>query len=86
MVDTSAQLGTRNTNERIDNCSYDIMTQTGKKADLLHSAVEAYISDAQAANRPDLVNMWNVIKQDELRHIEMLKNELGKAAKEGKLS
>jgi rubrerythrin len=60
----------------MDNCGFDILTQTEKKADFLHSAVDTYIEDAKAANRQDLVRLWNSIKQDEKRHFDMLKKEL----------
>jgi rubrerythrin len=67
----------------MDNCSFDILTQTEKKADFLHSAVDAYIDDANAVNRQDLVKLWNSIKQDEKRHLDMLKKELAKNLQEG---
>ena len=72
-------------NQPMDNCSFDIISQTEKKADFLHSTVEKYIRDANAANRPELANLWDTIRQDEQRHLDMLKQELAKDAKEGKL-
>jgi hypothetical protein len=49
-----------------------------KKADFLHSVVNQYIRDADKENRPELVNLWNTIKEDEQRHMELLKEELAK--------
>jgi len=61
------------------------MTQTEKKADFLYHAADAYIRDAQAANRPELAQLWSTIKQDEQRHFDMLKQELAKDVQEGRL-
>jgi rubrerythrin len=69
----------------MDNCSFDILTQAEKKADFLHSAIDTYIDDANAANRQDLVKLWNTIKQDERRHLDLLKQELAKELQQGRL-
>jgi hypothetical protein len=45
-----------------------------------------YINDAQKANRNDLVEMWNTIKRDRHRHLQMLRQELEKEAKQEKLT
>ena len=45
-----------------------------------------YINDAQKANRNDLVEMWNTIKRDRHRHLQMLRQELEKEAKPEKLT
>ena len=44
-----------------------------------------YINDAQKANRNDLVEMWNTIKQDRQRHLQMLRQGLEREAKQEKL-
>jgi hypothetical protein len=69
----------------MDNCCFDIMTQTEKKADFLYRAADTYIQDAQAANRPELAHLWSTIKQDEQRHLDMLKQELARDVQEGRL-
>jgi hypothetical protein len=69
----------------MDNCSFDIMTQTEKKADFLHSAIEKYIKDARDANRPELERLWNAIKEDEARHLDLLKAEMAKDVQTGRL-
>ena len=35
-----------------------------RDADFLYDTIGVYIRDAQKANRSDLVDMWNTIKQD----------------------
>ena len=80
----SASTG-KGTSQPMDNCCFDIMTQTEKKADFLYRAADTYIQDAQAANRPELAHLWNTIKQDEQRHLDMLKQELARDVQEGRL-
>jgi len=69
----------------LENTTFDILIALGKEAQFLYSTIETYTSDAQKANRSDLVNMWNTIKQDRQRHMQMLREALEKAAKEEKL-
>jgi len=69
----------------LENTTFDILIALGKEAQFLYSTIETYTSDAQKANRSDLVNMWNTIKQDRQRHMQMLREALEKAAKEDKL-
>jgi hypothetical protein len=52
----------------------------------LYDTIHTYIQDAQNANRSDLVDMWNQIKQDRQRHLQMLRQALEKEAKQDKLS
>ncbi len=51
-----------------------------------YDTVDTYINDAQKANRNDLVEMWTTIKNDRQRHLQMLRQELEKEAKQEKLS
>jgi hypothetical protein len=62
-----------------------VITQIEKKADFLYSSVEKYMRDAEKDNKPELVKMWNSIKEDEQNHLKMLRDELIKEAKENKL-
>ena len=62
--------------------SYDIIHQLEKTADFLYSAVEKYIRDAEKDGKPELVKLWNSIKEDEQSHLKMLRNELIKEVKE----
>jgi rubrerythrin len=86
MAREASQSGSEKHGQPLDDCSFDIMTQTEKKADFLHSAVDKYIRGAEAANRQGLVDVWNTIKQDEQRHLDMLKKELEKDVREGRMS
>jgi rubrerythrin len=52
----------------------------------LYDTIGTYIKDAQSANRSDLVTMWDTIKQDRQRHLQMLRQALDKEAKEQKLN
>jgi rubrerythrin len=77
---------TKHETTRLENSTFDILIALGKEAQFLYSAIDTYTSDAQKANRSDLVNMWNTIKQDRQRHMQMLREALEKEAKEEKLS
>ena len=71
---------------RLENSTYNILRALGKDADFLYDTVDTYINDAQKANRNDLVEMWNTIKRDRHRHLQMLRQELEKEAKQEKLT
>ncbi|CAN5401514.1 hypothetical protein BH18THE2_BH18THE2_40130 [soil metagenome] len=71
---------------QLENTTYNILAAVGKDADFLYSTIGTYINDAQKANRQDLVDIWNTIKQDRQRHLQMLRQALEKEAKEQKLS
>ena len=69
----------------LENTTFDILIALGKEAQFLYSTIDTYTSDADKSNRSDLVNMWNTIKQDRQRHMQMLREALEKEAKEEKL-
>ena len=71
---------------QLENTTYNILAAVGKDSDFLYSTIGTYIKDAQNASRSDLVDMWNRIKQDRQRHLQMLRQALEKEAKEQKLS
>jgi rubrerythrin len=56
--------------------AYDILKVLGKDADFIYDTIETYIRDAQKANKPKVVGMWQTIKQDRKRHMHMLKEAL----------
>ena len=58
--------------------AYDILKVLGKDADFLYDTIEAYIKDAQNANKSDLVEIWQTIKKDRQKHMHMLKEALEK--------
>lgn len=69
----------------LDNSTFNILIALGKEAQFLYSTVDTYRSDAEKANRSDLVNMWNTIKEDRQRHMQMLRGALEQEAKDEKL-
>jgi len=56
--------------------AYDILKVLGKDADFIYDTIETYVRDAQKANKPKVVEMWQTIKQDRKRHMHMLKEAL----------
>ena len=71
---------------KLENTTYNILAALGRDADFLYDTIDTYIKDAQTANRSDLVDIWNQIKQDRQRHLQMLRQALEKEAKQDKLS
>ena len=60
----------------LSNTMYDILKVMGEDAEFLYDTIDKYIQDAQDANKQELVNTWNKIKNDRLSHINMLKDAL----------
>ena len=67
------------TKTELTNTAYDILKVLGKDADFLYDTIETYIKDAQQANKSQLVEMWQTIKNDRIRHMHLLKEALEKA-------
>ena len=80
MTETTAKQGAL-----LEDSTFNVITQLEKKADFLFSSVEKYVRDAEKDNKPELVKMWNTIKQDEQNHLRMLREELVREVKENKL-
>lgn len=68
----------------IQDSEYNVIRQLEKKADFLYSAMEKYIRDAEKDNKPELVKLWNTIKEDEQNHLKMLRKELIELVSENK--
>lgn len=62
----------------LSNTMYDILHAMGKDAGFLYDTINTYIKDAQSSNNTDLVETWQTIKKDRLRHLHMLKEALEK--------
>jgi rubrerythrin len=62
----------------ISNVEYSILRALGTDADFLYDTVDSYIKDAQGSNRSDLVELWQTIKQDRQKHVNMLREALEK--------
>ena len=71
---------------RLENSTYNILRALGKEADFLYSTVDTYIEDARKDNRQNLVDIWNQMKRDKEKHLQMLREALEKEAKDEKLS
>jgi ribosome recycling factor len=65
----------------LQDSEYNVIKQLEKEADFLYSAVEDYIRDAEKDNKPELVKLWNMIKEDEQSHLRMLRSDLIKEIK-----
>jgi site-specific DNA-adenine methylase len=72
-------------NTKLDNSTYNVMAALGREADFLHSTVDRYIEDARNDNNSELVQVWNDIKQDKQKHLDMLKRCLEKDVQQGQL-
>ena len=82
---TEATTTTNKQGALIEDSTFNIITQIEKKADFLYSSVDKYMRDAEKDNKPELVKMWNAIKEDEQNHLKMLREELIKEVREDKL-
>jgi hypothetical protein len=51
---------------------YNIIRQLEKKADFPYSVVDKCISDAKKDNKPELLTLWSVVKEDKQKHPKML--------------
>jgi hypothetical protein len=79
-------MGSQSEKTKIDNSTYNILAALGIEANFLHSTVDTYITDAQKENRDKLVEVWNMIKRDKEKHLQMLKDCLETEVKEGELN
>ncbi|HZA43148.1 MAG TPA: hypothetical protein VE504_05240 [Nitrososphaeraceae archaeon] len=64
--------------QAISNVEYSILRALGTDADFLYDTVDSYIRDAQSGNRSDLVKLWQTIKEDRQKHVNMLREALEK--------
>ena len=75
----------RSQNTKLDNSTYNVMAALGREADFLHSTLDRYIEDAKSENKNELLEIWNSIKQDKLKHMDLLKGCLEKEVQQGEL-
>jgi hypothetical protein len=66
------------TSTPLSNTMYDILKVMGKDAEFLYDTIDAYIKDAENANKQELANTWKKIKTDRLSHVNLLKDALEK--------
>jgi len=76
------QSATMHGSTKLENSTYNVITALNKEASFLYSTIDTYIKDAEKDRRPDLVRVWDTIKQDKEKHIQMLRESLSKEAKE----
>jgi rubrerythrin len=62
----------------LDNNTYNISIALGHDANFLYDTINKYRDDAKKSNRDDLVNLWEEIKKDRQRHLDILKEALEK--------
>jgi hypothetical protein len=62
----------------LSDTAYDILKVLGKDADFLYDTIEKYMKDAETANKPEVVKIWQTIKEDRKRHMHLLKEALEK--------
>ena len=65
-------------NIELDNNTYNILIALGHEANFLYDIINKYREDAKKSNRDDLVNLWENIKKDRIRHLHILKEALEK--------
>lgn len=83
-----AQSSSRNKNNEaalIGDSTFNVISQIEKKADFLHTAYEEYVRDAEKDGRPELAKLWSAVKDDEQKHLKMLKEELMREVRNDKL-
>ena len=85
-MSASASSSTMHETTRLENTSFNLISQLYRDADFLYSTVETYINDANRDGRPEAINVWNAIKEDKIKHMAMLREALAKEAKEGRIS
>lgn len=68
----------------LNNCNYNCMQQLARKLSLLWR-IEQYVKDAEECGHPACAEVWIKIKDDEERHVEMLRLAVEGLSREGKL-
>jgi hypothetical protein len=60
----------------LQDSKYNIIHQLEKKSLIFSIQRLKSIPDAEKDNKPELVKLWNTIKEDEQNHLRMLREEL----------
>jgi vacuolar-type H+-ATPase subunit H len=79
-------MSSKHESTRLENSTYNILMALGKEADFLYSTADTYIEDARKDNRTELAEIWQEMKRDKQKHLQMLRGALEKEAKEMKLT
>ncbi len=67
----------------LNNNSYNIVTALSEKSEAI-TIYDDFIEDAEEAESPECAELWQQIREDEERHVEMLKEHLEMLVKNGK--
>ena len=59
----------------LEDSTYNVIYQPENKSEFLYSAVENYPRDAEKDGKPELVTIWNKVKEDEQNHLKKLREE-----------
>ncbi len=69
--------------EGLSNVTYDLVTVLANCGEAI-DALGDYIQDAQRENSPEVAKVFQQIRDDDLRHCDMLRNVISEKAKQGK--
>jgi len=67
------------------NNSHNLLHHTGRILDFLHRRCEHYLDDADEIGCKECRAIWEKLREDYRKHVEMLKEEIVRHAKEGTL-
>ncbi len=67
----------------LKNNSYNLVTALSEKSEAL-SIYDDFIEDAQEADSHECAELWQQIREDEERHVELLKEHVEKLVQNGK--
>jgi hypothetical protein len=84
MSTSSSSTTSKHGTTRLENSAYNILTALGQEASFLYSTIDTFLEDTKKDNRPHLVDIWNQIKRDKQKHMEMLREALEREAREEK--
>ncbi len=69
--------------EPMNDVTYDLVTVLSNCAEAVN-ALDDYIEDAKQSNDRDVQNLFEQIRQDEIRHCEMAKKLIDNLVRQGK--
>ena len=69
--------------EPMSNVTYDLVTELSNAGEAVE-VLGTYIEDARKANNSDATKLFEQIREDEIRHCEMLRNLISSEVKQGK--
>lgn len=70
-------------NPGLSDVAYDVVTVMSNCGDAI-DALEEYIQDCKDANDQDVARIFEQIRQDEVRHCQMLRDALTNLVRQGK--